>query len=246
MCCGNEPWGRLVSALRSALFIGTVMHARRDPHDDVFRYPVYMTLLDLDELPRLDRELALFGWNRPGGDELPRPRPLDIRAFLGEQGIELGAGRARSRCSPTCACSATSSTRSRSGGVDVPDGDARVHRRRGQQHLRRAAALPPAACRGEQSRRANGAVPARPTSASTSRRSCRWISRTPGGSRRPGAGSTCGWTSTSRETGTSVATLTARRVDADPGASPRRARALPVDAAQVTRRHPLAGRCASL
>ena len=35
--------------MKSALYTGTVMHARRSPHDNVFSYPVYMALLDLDE-----------------------------------------------------------------------------------------------------------------------------------------------------------------------------------------------------
>jgi len=50
---------------RSALYRGTVMHARNDVHARrAFRYPLYMAALDLDELPRLDRELRLFSYNR--------------------------------------------------------------------------------------------------------------------------------------------------------------------------------------
>ena len=51
--------------MRSALYTGTLMHARRTPARNVFRYPISMWLLDLDELPELDRRLALFGHNRP-------------------------------------------------------------------------------------------------------------------------------------------------------------------------------------
>ena len=40
------------------------MHARRTPVRNVFRYPVSYWLLDLDELPELDRRLALFSHNR--------------------------------------------------------------------------------------------------------------------------------------------------------------------------------------
>jgi len=51
----------VTAAFHSALYRGTVLHAR---HDDVarraFRYGVYVATLDLDELPRLDRELRLF------------------------------------------------------------------------------------------------------------------------------------------------------------------------------------------
>ena len=40
------------------------MHVRRSPARNVFRYPVSYWLLDLDELPELDRRLALFSFNR--------------------------------------------------------------------------------------------------------------------------------------------------------------------------------------
>jgi DUF1365 family protein len=50
--------------VRSALYEGTLMHARRTPARNVFRYPVSYWLLDLDELPELERRLALVGVNR--------------------------------------------------------------------------------------------------------------------------------------------------------------------------------------
>lgn len=59
--------------VHSALYRGTLMHAR---HDHVarraFRYGVYIAVLDLAELPRLDRELRLFSngrWNLMAFDE---------------------------------------------------------------------------------------------------------------------------------------------------------------------------------
>lgn len=52
---------------RSALYTGSVMHARDDEHARrAFRYPIYVAALDLGELDALDRELRLFsrgGWN---------------------------------------------------------------------------------------------------------------------------------------------------------------------------------------
>lgn len=52
--------------IRSALYRGTVMHARRDEHARrAFRYPMYVASLDLDELPALDRRLRLFSRGRP-------------------------------------------------------------------------------------------------------------------------------------------------------------------------------------
>jgi hypothetical protein len=78
--------------VKSALYTGTVMHARRSPHDHVFRYPVYMALLDLDELPSLDRRLRLFGWNRRAVTSFHDADHIDIHAILAEHGVELGEG----------------------------------------------------------------------------------------------------------------------------------------------------------
>jgi DUF1365 family protein len=50
--------------VKSALYEGTLMHARRTPVRNVFTYPVSYWLLDLDELPELDGRLALFSHNR--------------------------------------------------------------------------------------------------------------------------------------------------------------------------------------
>ena len=79
-------------AVRSALYTGTVMHARTDPSANVFRYPVYMTLLDLAELPELDRSLPLFGWNRRAPTSYRDRDHIDVPALLREHGIDLGAG----------------------------------------------------------------------------------------------------------------------------------------------------------
>ena len=78
--------------MKSALYTGTVMHARRSPHDNVFSYPVYMALLDLDELPTLDRRLRLFGWNRRAVTGFYDADHIDIHKFLAESGVDLGAG----------------------------------------------------------------------------------------------------------------------------------------------------------
>lgn len=51
--------------MRSALYEGTLMHARREPTRNVFRYPVLYWLVDLDELPELDRRLRFLSWNAP-------------------------------------------------------------------------------------------------------------------------------------------------------------------------------------
>jgi DUF1365 family protein len=50
--------------VRSAVYTGTLMHARRSPVRNVFRYPVSYWLIDLDELPELERRLRHFSLNR--------------------------------------------------------------------------------------------------------------------------------------------------------------------------------------
>jgi DUF1365 family protein len=51
-----------------------------------------MTLLDLDDLPELDRSLPLFGWNRRAVTSFHDADHLDIRAYLRDNGVDLGAG----------------------------------------------------------------------------------------------------------------------------------------------------------
>lgn len=50
--------------MNSALYPGTLMHARRTPVPNSFTYPVCYLLLDLDELAELERRLAFFSVNR--------------------------------------------------------------------------------------------------------------------------------------------------------------------------------------
>lgn len=50
----------------SYLYEGWVMHRRLRPRHHRFQYRVFSLLLDVSELPRLDRELRLFKWNRFG------------------------------------------------------------------------------------------------------------------------------------------------------------------------------------
>jgi DUF1365 family protein len=49
--------------VNSALYEGTLMHARRTPRRNIFRYRVSTFLVDLDELPELERRLHLFSHN---------------------------------------------------------------------------------------------------------------------------------------------------------------------------------------
>jgi DUF1365 family protein len=86
----------------SSLCVGSLMHHRIEAPEHRFAYPLYMLLLDLDELPELDRRLRLFGYNRPrplgfrDGDHLGRGagRLRDkVEAFLQGQGIAPPGGR---------------------------------------------------------------------------------------------------------------------------------------------------------
>jgi len=52
--------------MRSRVYVGHVMHARREPVAHSFRYPAWALALDLDELDQLDRELWLFRHDRRG------------------------------------------------------------------------------------------------------------------------------------------------------------------------------------
>ena len=49
--------------MRSALYEGTLVHVRREPRRNAFRYPLAQFLLDLDELPELDRRLRFLSVN---------------------------------------------------------------------------------------------------------------------------------------------------------------------------------------
>ena len=88
--------------MRSGLYTGTLMHARREPVDNVFRYPVSFAMLDLDELAELDRRLRLFSVNRPNVvslydrdhfDDDGLPLKEKVLAFLRREGIALDGGR---------------------------------------------------------------------------------------------------------------------------------------------------------
>ena len=81
--------------MNSALYAGTLMHSRRTPAGNVFRYPICYFLLDLDELPRLERRLALFSVNRPNvvsfydADHFDGgPLKRSVLDFAGDPGVE--------------------------------------------------------------------------------------------------------------------------------------------------------------
>lgn len=88
--------------MRSGIYTGTLVHARRSPADHVFRYPVCFYAIDLDEIVELDRSLRLFSYNRPGiiglrdSDHLGDPeRPVaeNIRDHLRGRGVDADDAR---------------------------------------------------------------------------------------------------------------------------------------------------------
>ena len=83
----------------SGLYPGIVTHARLKPRVHKLRYRVFMLLLDLDELPALDRRLKLFSLRRfnlagfdPGkhGDGSETPLKVQVEAQLAGAGIAHG------------------------------------------------------------------------------------------------------------------------------------------------------------
>ena len=93
----------------SALYTGTVTHVRLRPVQHRLRYRMLNLLLDLDELPALDRRLRLFGCNRRAlfafhetdhGDGTETPLRLQVEALLRRAGIDPAGGRIRVLCMP--------------------------------------------------------------------------------------------------------------------------------------------------
>lgn len=88
--------------LGSSLYTGTVRHRRTSPSRNAFQYRVYQLLLDVDELPEVDRHVRGFGYNRAGvvsfhdRDHLgPSSEPVRVKLarWLEHQGQELGDGQ---------------------------------------------------------------------------------------------------------------------------------------------------------
>ena len=88
----------------SALYDGVVVHRRFAPRVHRLRYRLFQLLLDLDELPTLDRGRKLFGHNRfalfshydrDHGDRSGRPLRGQIGALLKRAGLSAGGGPIR-------------------------------------------------------------------------------------------------------------------------------------------------------
>lgn len=85
--------------LVSGLFPGIVSHTRLKPRRHALRYRIFMLLLDLDELPELDRSLRLFSLRRFNlvgfdprrhGDGSATPLKQQVETQLAAAGIAHG------------------------------------------------------------------------------------------------------------------------------------------------------------
>ena len=95
--------------MNSALYLGSVVHARTRPVRHRLRYRMLNLLLDLDELPQLAARLALFGHNRAAlfsfhdrdhGDGSARPLSAQIADALRRAGLDPVGGRILVLCMP--------------------------------------------------------------------------------------------------------------------------------------------------
>jgi len=96
--------------VRSAIYIGSVMHRRLRPRRHHFRYRAFWLLLDLDELAELSRRLRWFSHNRSDlfslydtdhGDGSATPLRTQVeRQVIEEAGIDLSGGRILLLCMP--------------------------------------------------------------------------------------------------------------------------------------------------
>ena len=88
----------------SGLYVGWTRHRRRVSVDRSFRYRTFHALLDVDELPRLEREVRGFAYRRPAPvrfrdrDHLgagDTPVKAKLSRWLAGQGVELPEGPVR-------------------------------------------------------------------------------------------------------------------------------------------------------
>ncbi len=95
--------------LQSAIYRGRVLHERLRPKRHRLNYRVFSLLLDLDELPELDRRLGLFAYNRwaplafhdcDHGPTTGEPLRPWVEARLKDAGLSCDGGPIRLLCYP--------------------------------------------------------------------------------------------------------------------------------------------------
>jgi len=87
--------------LRSSLYVGSVFHRRFSPKAHYFRYRLFWLLVDLDELPKINRLFWLLSHNRPNvfsvfdrdhGDRGGAPLRAQTEKLLAENGVAFDGG----------------------------------------------------------------------------------------------------------------------------------------------------------
>ncbi len=98
-----------MKGFRSGLYAGRVGHARLRPRKHALSYGVFMLLLDLDELPDLDRRLRWFSLGRfnllgfqprDHGDGSSTPLRTQVERHLSAAGVDFDGGAIRLLCLP--------------------------------------------------------------------------------------------------------------------------------------------------
>jgi hypothetical protein len=98
-----------MTALASAIYVGSVVHTRLRPVRHRLRYRMLTLLLDLDELPRLAHALPIFSVGRfnlfsfHGSDHLAgdaTPLRAQVERHLARAGLSLEGGAIRVLCMP--------------------------------------------------------------------------------------------------------------------------------------------------
>ncbi|HEX4504629.1 MAG TPA: DUF1365 family protein [Alphaproteobacteria bacterium] len=96
-------------SLASAIYSGTVAHRRLRPRQHSLKYRAFWMLLDLDELPALDRSFKRFSYNRfnlfsfhdrDHGDSSDKPLRQWVEGHLKDAGIATDGGPIRLLCLP--------------------------------------------------------------------------------------------------------------------------------------------------
>jgi len=96
-------------SLHSSLYVGSVFHRRLAPKAHYFRYRLCWLLVDLDELPELDRRFWFFSHNRANlfslhdrdhGDGGATPLRAQVEKRLADNGIDIEGGAVRLLCMP--------------------------------------------------------------------------------------------------------------------------------------------------
>jgi DUF1365 family protein len=100
---------REVKAIHSALYEGHVVHQRLAPRRHRLRYALFQILVDLDDLPELDRRLRWFShdrlnlfsvFDRDHGDGRAGPLRGYVEETLAGAGVDIAGGPIRLLCMP--------------------------------------------------------------------------------------------------------------------------------------------------